>query len=65
MDDSTLHTTAMNLLLLLTGFFIYRVWRVAGVVSHGQPQAGEWCFNLRWMGIVMLLCLLNNTHYVS
>ncbi len=36
----------MNLLLLLTGFFIYRVWRVAGVVSHSQPQAEEWRFNL-------------------
>ncbi|WP_299493258.1 hypothetical protein [Acaryochloris sp. IP29b_bin.137] len=65
MDDSTLHTYAMNLLLILTGFFIYRAWQVAGVVSQGQPQVKDWRFHLRWISIVMLLCLLNNAMVYS
>ena len=55
----------MNLLLLPTGFFIYRVWRVAATVSHGHRQASEWRFNLRWMGIVMILCLFGNAMVYS
>ncbi|MDJ0705020.1 MAG: hypothetical protein QNJ46_17195 [Leptolyngbyaceae cyanobacterium MO_188.B28] len=55
-----MHTLLMNLLLLLTGFFIYRVCRIVARVTKHQPAAQQWRDNLRFIGIIMTVCLLAN-----
>ena len=55
-----MHTLLMNLLLLLTGFFIYRVCRIVVKVTQHQPSAQQWRDNLRFIGIIMTVCLLAN-----